>query len=115
MSLERRFSCISINSKRKRGCLMFREVNKVNKVNEVNEVNKVNEVVDWHQECAKNGKTIVVNNLFLQSLFSNLHEIYKTNKNAFGGWKYGAIYKSIYDQPNIDITKANAEFYYSIV
>ncbi len=75
----------------------------------------VNEVIQWHKKCSKKGKKVVVNNLFLQSLFSKVHNIYKTNKNALHGWKYGAIYKSIYDKSNIDITKANVEFYYSIM
>lgn len=77
-------------------------------------LNEVNEVIQWHKQYAQQGKPIVVNNLFLQSLFSKVHDIYKTNKNALNGWKYGAIYKSIYDQPNIDITTANAEFYYCV-
>jgi hypothetical protein len=91
-ALEHQFSCITVSG------TYLREVN---------------EVIQWHQHCAKQGKKVTVNNLFLQSLFSKVHDIYKTNKNALNGWKFGAIYKSIYDQPNIDITKANAEFYYT--
>jgi hypothetical protein len=78
-------------------------------------LSEVNDVIQWHKECAQQGRKVVINNLFLQSLFSKVHDIYKTNKNALNAWKFGAIYKSIYDQPNIDITKANAEFYYSIL
>jgi hypothetical protein len=73
----------------------------------------LNELVEYMEWRVKHPAP--VNHLFLQSLFSNLHEMYNRNKNALSGWKYCSIYKEIYDRPGININDANAEFYYSIL
>ena len=76
---------------------------------------EVNGVIAWHNLLRQRWEPLFVNNLFLQSIFSGVHELYKKDKNALNGWIYGLIYQEIYNRPNIDIIKGNTEFYYSIL
>jgi hypothetical protein len=76
---------------------------------------EVNGVISWHSLLRQRWEPLFVNNLFLQSLFSGVHTLYKRDKNALNGWNYGPIYQEIYNRPNIDIIKANAEFYHCIM
>jgi len=75
---------------------------------------EVNNIICWHEQCAESGRPIIINNMFLQSLFFKVHELYNSDKSALNDWVHGSVYKDIYERPNIDIIKANAEFYYSI-
>lgn len=76
---------------------------------------EVNNIICWHEQCAESGRPIIINNMFLQSLFFKVHELYNSDKSALDEWVHGSVYKDIYERPNIDITKANAEFYYILL